>query len=181
MPINIEENSFVFCEKDIKTLFDTYSGLVLCIMSNSVGYADIVISEKAFASALLESTKDLQMLTSRRLPEGVSGGKVAGVFAFRLSRWNIVSLPECLSNHRDMMQLNYLAALSFSYHYLGLDIRTIDESIRVEIQYNLARRHSNQETLGLCFDMLLKCRHKITHAISLIRKVRKASHRKRVL
>lgn len=181
MPKNIEENSFVFCEEDVKTLFETYSGLVFDIMGKSVGYADVVISENAFSSALLESTKDLQMLTSRRLPKGVSDGKVAGVFAFRLSRWNIISLPECLSNHRDMMQLNYLAALSFSYHYLGLDIRTIDSSIRLEIQYNLTRRHSNQETLGLCFDMLLKCRHKLSRAISLIRKARKVSRRKRAL
>ncbi|MFA7240784.1 MAG: hypothetical protein WC091_11775 [Sulfuricellaceae bacterium] len=159
MPKNIEEIRFVFCAEGIGALFEKYRLLVLSILENSaIGAADVVISEHAFSSALLESSKDLQMLTTRRLPNGVSEGKVAGVFAFRLSRWNVISLPERLANERAAMQLNYLAALAFSYNFLGLDIRKIDNTIRVEIQYNLVRRHSNQETLGLCFDMLLKCK-----------------------
>lgn len=159
MPKNTEEGSFVFCAEDIATLFKKYHLLVLSILgNNSIGLADVVISENAFSSAILESSKDLQMLTSRRLPNGISEGKVAGVFAFRLSRWNVISLPESLANNKAAMQLNYLAALAFSYNFLDLDIRNIDDTIRVEIQYNLVRRHSNQETLGLCFDMLLKCK-----------------------
>lgn len=159
MPENTETLPFIFNEEDIKKLFSRYHQLVISILGKSrTGFADVVISENAFSSAVLECSKDLQMLVSRRLPNGISDGKVAGVFAFRLSRWNVISLPEVLANDRDAMQLNYLAALAFSYNYLGIDIREIDDTIRVEIQYNLVRRHSNQETLGLCFDMLLKCK-----------------------
>jgi len=147
---------FFYSPKDIDELFERFVGLVVDIAGSVAGYADIVISENAFSSALLESSKDMQMLESRRLPDGISRPKIAGVLAFRLSRWNVISLPECLANSRELLQINYLAALAFAYDFLGIDVQKVDVGVRRELQYNLVRRHSNQETLGLCFAMLQK-------------------------
>jgi len=151
-------STLIFSADDVKNLFAEYQGCTLDVLSATKGYDDIVISERAFASAVSECSKDLSMLASRRLPNGISDGKVAGVFAFRLSRWNIISLPEGLADDPAMIQLNYLAALAFTYRYLGISPCKILDKVRIEIQYNLVRRHSNQETLGLCFDMLLSAR-----------------------
>ncbi|WP_091194132.1 hypothetical protein [Formivibrio citricus] len=157
MPSNIDISKlqFINTREDVEFLFDRYKDIVIEIVGKSAGYADIVISEQAFSSAILECSKDLQMLSARRLPNSISPGKVAGVYAFRLSRWSIVHIPECLSDDKAILQLNYLAALAFAYNLLDIDVTTIDNTIRLEIQYNLVRRHSNQETLGLCFDILL--------------------------
>lgn len=159
MQQNIKANdlnsSYNFTENQTDSLFETYIALTLSMVT-SIGCDDVVVSEHGFASALLESSKDLLMLSVRRLPNGVSKAKIAGVFAFRLSRWNIISLPQGLANSREAMQLNYLAALAFAYNFLGVDAKKIDEETRAELQYNLVRRHSNQETLGLCFELILK-------------------------
>ena len=117
----------------------------------------IVISEENLAGALEEFKLDIEILKLRRQHDDLSTGKIAGVLTFRLARWHIISFMEEVSNHVYSSKLGYLVALGVSMkHILNLDISGIEKSIRQELSYTLARRHTNQETLGLCFDVLEK-------------------------
>jgi hypothetical protein len=116
-------------------------------------YDDVSYSERELRLALEEAEIDVQALLNRRSREnGVSEGKLAGVYAYRLSRFKIVHFGT--KYHDD------------KYSYAVQDISSILTVERIilkahigtdrlkELAYQMARRHANQETLGLCFDVI---------------------------
>ncbi|MBF0121568.1 MAG: hypothetical protein HQK79_22280 [Desulfobacterales bacterium] len=141
-------------DETIKVLFGLYVEIVEKIIEKSGLIADIIISNTAFCGAMFESQKDFVSLSHRRLPEGISEGKIAGVFVFRLSRWNIISLPENLSEDQIALKFNYLSSLAFGLKLLKINVANLPGTTGLELQYVLTRRHMNQETLGLCFDLI---------------------------
>ena len=93
-------------------------------------------------------------MVKRRNRNDFSVSKYAGIIAFRLSRWNILYIN---NDKEDYSIYPYLVALSVAFKYfLNLDISKVDKEIRKELIYIFARRHINQEMLGICFDILIK-------------------------
>lgn len=119
--------------------------------------ADVVISGKALSLALSEAKKDLDIMGLRRSPgNGISASKIAGIVAFRLSRFRPVHLAAEAAENETALKLNDLSALAVVMKsVLGKDLSTIASShASKELQYTMARRHMNQETLGLAFELL---------------------------
>jgi hypothetical protein len=143
----------------VGTWYEFYKDILGDLTSKIKDRGGIVVSERAFASAFAEVSKDLKIMSYRRQikKDGISQGKIAAVFIFRLVRWNIISLPLALANDEISLKLNYLAALAFGLNLIGLDISKVPTSINVELAYTVMRRHINQETLGLCLDVLNEC------------------------
>ena len=93
------------------------------------------------------------MFSRRRPVNGISAGKIAGIIAFRLSRFKIVHIDEDGQNQPLIYLIQDLAAI-FAVQFLLLRTK-IPELQVLEIAYQLSRRHANQETLGLVFDTII--------------------------
>jgi len=53
------------------------------------------------------------------------------------------------------IKLNHLVAVAFALkHCLNIPNTALSDIVNKEILYTIARRHTNQETLGLCFDVI---------------------------
>lgn len=120
------------------------------------------ISEHGLALALRECRKDLfAMLARRRVPnstkfKGLSLGKLAGVLVFRLARYRTVhvfadNLPDDKRIRKIADKLLELAALRFVCESI---LKIKPQKWHPELLYIVARRHTNQEMLGVTFDVL---------------------------
>jgi hypothetical protein len=116
--------------------------------------SDLDYSEAELAYALDEADIDLGALLERRSREdGLSDGKIAGVIAYRLSRFKIVHFIPAIHDKRDLYMVQDAAAL---YLVQSLILRCKLGNRRfLELAYQMSRRHANQETLALCFDTFL--------------------------
>lgn len=96
-------------------------------------------------------------MSLRRKPKnGISPARVAGIVTFRLARFAPINLSGAALENDTAQKLNELAALALALKSIMLlDIDKIESvhSTR-ELQYTLVRRHMNQETLGLVFEIL---------------------------
>jgi len=117
------------------------------------GYDGVSYSERELRLALEEAEIDIQALLTRRSREaGVSQGKLAGVYAYRLSRFKIVHFDASYHDDKFAYVVQDIAAiLTVEKHILKARIGT--DRLK-ELAYQMARRHANQETLGLCFDVI---------------------------
>ena len=107
------------------------------------------------SGALAESSKDIDALVSRRKHPQISSGKLAGVVTFRISRWSPIHLSGDLREDPIALKLNHLAPFALCLkHFLAVNITHFPANVTQEFQYTLLRRHTNQETLGLAYDML---------------------------
>jgi hypothetical protein len=122
----------------------------------------ISLSEHELALALDEARKDLIVMTTRRMSverdfAGLSIGKLAGILVFRLSRYRIVHVDSSLLDARDKRKvkiaskLQELAALRFASEII---LKVHPQNWHPELLYVLARRHINQEMLGVAFDVI---------------------------
>ncbi|MBF0238120.1 MAG: hypothetical protein HQM12_10465 [SAR324 cluster bacterium] len=131
--------------------------LVLEDIAHSAGWdlSMINLSTLSLGLAFGEAAKDIEAIKSRRQPDEISAAKIAGVITFRLVRWNPIHLSGDLLDHPIALKINFLAAFVFSLKYiLNTNITNFPTSVTQEFQYTLARRHTNQETLGMSYDML---------------------------
>jgi hypothetical protein len=159
MPPENSTDGFSLDLKAVGTWYEFYKDISGDLTDKIQNRGGIVVSERAFASAFAEVSKDLEILSCRRKikKDGISSGKIAAIFIFRLVRWNIISLPLALANDEISLKLNYLVALAFGLNLIGLDISKVPTSINIELAYTVMRRHINQETPGLCLDVLHEC------------------------
>lgn len=121
--------------------------------------SDVHISRHALSLALGEAAKDLKIMQIRRQPKsGINPAKIAGVLTFRLSRFSPIQVSGAALENDIALKLNTLSAFALSLKaFMKMDITDIrSEHVTRELQYTLARRHTNQETLGLVFDMLVQ-------------------------
>jgi hypothetical protein len=139
----------------LKELSNSYINAVKEIVKSlNLKNEQVLISQKALSNALAEFAKDIEIMQKRRNKHDFSPAKYAGIIAFRLSRWNILYID---NDEKDYSIYPYLVAISVAFKYfLHLDIAKIDKEIRKELIYVFARRHINQEMLGICYDILLK-------------------------
>lgn len=140
-------------------LVEQYKKIVSDIATNAgISTSEIYISSKALTLALAEAKTDLEIMTMRRRPsKGISPAKIAGIITFRLSRFAPINLMGKALENGIALKLNDLVALTLAFKgILGIDIKSIASSHATkELQYTLARRHMNQETLGLAFELLV--------------------------
>jgi hypothetical protein len=118
---------------------------------------EILISNNAVSLAFAEAAADLEIMSLRRKPKnGISPSKIAGVVAFRLARFAPVNLVGAALENDVAQKLNELAALALALKsIMHIDIDKIaSKHVTMELQYTLVRRHMNQETLGLAFEIL---------------------------
>ncbi|MBC7950525.1 MAG: hypothetical protein H7Z12_01720 [Rhodospirillaceae bacterium] len=119
-----------------------------------VDLAAVDFSKRELRLALEEAEIDVEALLRRRSPRnGVSLGKVAGVYAYRLSRFDIVHLAESAYEQPTSFLVQHVVALNLVKRRI-LRIK-IGADRMLELGYQMSRRHANQETLGLCFDVLM--------------------------
>ena len=139
----------------LKELSNIYIDVVKDIAKNQkLENKQILISQKALSNALAEFAKDVEIMQKRRNKRDFSPAKYAGIITFRLSRWNILHIN---NDEKDFSVYPYLVALSVAFKYfLHIDIAKVDKEIRKELIYVFARRHTNQEMLGICYDILHK-------------------------
>jgi len=137
----------------------------------------IDVSANELALALGEARKDLLVMVMRRIsltsksggPErfdGLSVGKLAGILVFRLSRYRIVYVDTSEIDSKNLRalklssKLQELAALRFASETI---LKVYPLGWHPELLYILARRHINQEMLGVTFDVIAThCPHLAT-------------------
>ncbi|MBF0176354.1 MAG: hypothetical protein HQL63_05840 [Magnetococcales bacterium] len=136
--------------------FSDYFSVTAFEMAQQVKWSTdgIEISEHALNGALAESRKDVQAILNRR-GCSASGGKLTGIITFRVSRWCPIQLSNDLIENPLALKLNGLVPFALCLKYIfTIDIARLPQSITQEFHYNLLRRHTNQETLGLAYDMI---------------------------
>lgn len=120
----------------------------------TIDLATIDFSKRELRLALEEAEIDVEALLRRRSPtDGVSLGKIGGVYAYRLSRFDIVHLAEAAYEQSTSFLIQHVVALNVVKRRI-LRIK-IGAERSLELAYQMSRRHANQETLGLCFDVLM--------------------------
>jgi hypothetical protein len=133
----------------------------------------VSVSKAEFIAALRECETDLEFLQKRRrLQDGVSEGKVAGVLLFRLCQRRNVHLhlqglkedpPEAhtLQERAAIHTVLQLLNLDISQDHLSSSVGTHRspnipakalQDLETELLYLVKRRHCNQENLGIFFD-----------------------------
>lgn len=119
-----------------------------------VDLGGIDFSKRELRLALEEAEIDIEALLRRRSTTyGVSIGKIAGVYAYRLSRFDIVHLAEAAYEEPEGHLIQHVVALNVVKARI-LRVKFGPDRV-VELAYQMSRRHANQETLGLCFDILM--------------------------
>jgi hypothetical protein len=114
----------------------------------------VEFSKRELRLALEEAEIDVEALLRRRsATHGVSLGKVAGVYAYRLSRFDIVHLAGDAYELPESHLIKHVVALNVVKARI-LRIKIGADRV-LELAYQMSRRHANQETLGVCFDVLV--------------------------
>lgn len=146
----------------IKELSQQYGQIALQLAKNaSLSNADVHISNNSLSLAFAEAATDLEIMALRRRPRsGISLPKIAGILTFRLARFAPINLVGAALENDVALKLNELAALALSLKaIMHMDIAEVEsDQVTRELQYTLARRHMNQETLGLAFEILSKAK-----------------------
>ncbi len=115
----------------------------------------IFISLTALNDAADECLKDIQFMINRRNARILTKGKVAGAITYRLSRTPIIhSGNPLLLEDRIFLKMQSILAVAVGMSYMNIPFTGIDEKPQIEILYSLIKRHVNQETLGLVFDIM---------------------------
>ena len=129
------------------------------LMKEDSSFTDknIFVSNKALASAISDIRKDVNIIVFRRCHPNISVGKYAGIIAFRLARANILSVNTPLNENIYALRLNTTVAFAYALRFgLRIDIAFLPETVSKELQYTIHKRHTNQETLGVCFDAIIE-------------------------
>lgn len=115
----------------------------------------VAVSPLGISAVFNEVQSDLNALRMRRnFSHGISAGKIAGSLAFRLYRTNVLTLAPALAENRAAQKLQLNAAVALAFELVGTNFALWPGSLVREIKYFLAKRHSNQEALGICFDTI---------------------------
>ncbi len=116
---------------------------------------EIYLSRKALAGAFFDAATDCDMIQLRRPGEPITRAQMAGVLTFRLARFAPIAVNRQLGEDADALNINVYAAIAFSCKViLGIDISHLPKSASRDLVHFLSRRHVNQETLGLVFEMV---------------------------
>ncbi|MDR0303679.1 MAG: hypothetical protein LBH98_02760 [Chitinispirillales bacterium] len=123
----------------------------------------VYTDDRTLRRAVVEALKDIEFILERREKliggDRPSQGKISGVILHRLTKAKIFHLCEaclkCSSDNCKIKKFNVYFPLITALDYLNLKYIQVPVEIRKEIIYSIIYRHTNQETLGLVFDILL--------------------------
>ena len=116
---------------------------------------EIYLSRKALAGAFWDSAKDCDMIQLRRPGEPITRAQMAGILTFRLARFAPVAVNKHLQEDSEALNINIYAAIAFSCKaILGINASHLPPTASRDLIHFLSRRHVNQETLGLVFEMI---------------------------
>lgn len=139
-----------------RAFFRAYAAEVeVLAKARDIDPAKCYISGRALDCVLREVKKDCLIFQERRpLGHGISKGKIAGSMVFRLCRTQTLFFHPSIIENSDALQLPINAALALGLDIMGIKFSDIDRFIVRELKYFLAKRHINQESLGICFDVM---------------------------
>ena len=153
-PSKRELPPFCFDQQTRSKIINDYVGFIFdACRATGVAPAYISYSEQELSFAVAEAELDVRYLLGRRSPkDGISQGKIAGVVAFRLARFKILHFAEEAFSHAQAPFVQELAALLL-VNRLFIKNKDVPARGLYELAYQLSRRHANQETLGVFFDV----------------------------
>ena len=115
--------------------------------------AYINVSSYALCSVASEVKRDIKALRMRRsLSHGVSSGKIAGAVAFRLTKARVLALSSEIIEDSLAQTLEINVAIAMGLELVETNFSIWPKNLLRELKFFLAKRHSNQESLGICFD-----------------------------
>lgn len=120
---------------------------------------DFLFSPCEFTSALRDVRMDCDFIKQRRaLQKGISYGKFAGIMAFRLGQRCVAYPGSRLVNNSLAFHIPFDTAIAFGLNIIGVSPYSIPPKIVREIKYDLAKTRTNQEALGICYDILSRAK-----------------------
>lgn len=149
-------NTFLESKESQKALYMAYIR-VLDRICNATGIDPnhIVVSKCGISTVFNEVQSDLKALQMRRpFTHGISRGKIAGSLAFRLCKTPVISMTPEVAEAQMAQKLPVDVAVGLAFELVGTNFGIWPVSLVREIKYFLAKRHSNQESLGICFDTI---------------------------
>lgn len=115
----------------------------------------VVVSRYGMSTVFSEVQADLQALQMRRpLKHGISPGKIAGSLAFRLCKTPVLTMTPEVAEMPIAQKLPVNVAVALAFEFVGTSFAIWPTSLVRELKYFLGKRHSNQESLGICFDTI---------------------------
>lgn len=158
------DGTFIFDGHDRSKIYQSFCLHAQQLISKS-GAKDYSINDDAFADAMIEIEHDLRIIAYRRITQasvtGIGKGKVAGIYAFRLSRAPIINFckgGQGKNSERDK-EIPASVSLLTALNSVDVYVDSIKVDVLKEIIYNIRKRHVNQETLALVIDILLSQAH----------------------
>lgn len=149
--------NFQYSQADIQIFRSTYEQSIENILRLSdYGYDDYTIDPNGLALALSQIEEDLNILSYRRLnaSSGISDGKVAGIYIFRLIKTPILHLCHQRFEKTDY-KISALSAMLTAFKTINKH-QEIETSFIKELFRLTQFRHMNQETLAIAIDTYLK-------------------------
>jgi len=147
---------FQYSQEDTQLFYSAYEQSIEYILSlNDYGYDDYTIDQHGLALALSQIEEDLNIILYRRLnaSSGISDGKIAGIYIFRLIKTPILHL--C---HQNFKKIDYkiatMSAILMAFKTINQHL-DIERSFLTELFRLTQFRHMNQETLAIAIDTYL--------------------------
>ncbi|MGI9210909.1 MAG: hypothetical protein ACR2HF_00385 [Methylococcaceae bacterium] len=154
------DGTFIFDGLDRYEMYQSFCLHAQHLVSKS-GAKDYSINDDAFADTIIEIEHDLRIISYRRITQasvtGIGRGKVAGIYAFRLSRAPILNFckgGQGKNSERDK-EIPASVSLLTALNSVDVSVDSIEVAVLKEIIYNIRKRHVNQETLALVIDILI--------------------------
>lgn len=140
-----------------KALYRTYANILFKVVeADNLDPRYFIISKTGLAEVIRDVKKDLEILKTRRsFGHGFSKGKIVGTIVFRLCREHkVVIIHPYLSENKLALHVPIEVTLALGLELVGLSLNAIPNFLLRELKFHLAKRHINQEALGICFDTL---------------------------
>lgn len=149
-------NSFLASKESQEALYMAYVRVLKAICDAcEINSEYVVVSHLGMSTVFSEVQADLRALQMRRsLRHGISPGKIAGSLAFRLCRTPVLTMSPEIAEIQAAQKLPVNVAVALAFEFVGTSFAIWPTSLVRELKYFLGKRHSNQESLGICFDTI---------------------------
>lgn len=125
----------------------------VCV-SSGISPSAVIPSKRGLYAALREVQLDIDALHKRRsFTHGISKGKIAGILVFRLTRIPVLMLTVEVADNPAALKLQVNAAVLLGLEFVSANHTQWPTFLIRELKYFVSKRHSNQECLGICFDI----------------------------
>ncbi len=160
---------FFFSDENQPTLFLEYMDFIKSSVDDfddRVTTEDLTFSYENFILAVSEINIDIETLKLRRnVEDGISIPKIAGIVVFRFVKYPVIfpkiKDDDCLH----LRTINNFIAINFAINKIleisEAEFNNLHSHISKELGFTFFKRHTNQETLGLVFEILHATKKKL--------------------